>query len=67
MARIALEWSAADLASKARLGYATVARFEAGGAVQGASVEKMRATLAAEGIEFVNGGRRAGVTYLRRD
>lgn len=67
MARVALGWSAADLAAAARLGYATVARFESGKTVQPENVEAMRQALAAKGIGFENGGRRAGVSYLRRD
>ena len=67
MARVALGWSAADLARAAGIGYATVARFEAGQTVQPDKVEAMRAALVAEGIAFENGGRRAGVSYLRRD
>lgn len=67
MARLALGWSAADLAAAAGLGYATVARFESGKTVQPENVEAMRQALAANGIGFENGGKRAGVSYLRRD
>ena len=67
MARTALKWSAADLSKAAGVGYATVARFESGETVQPESLEKMRAALVVEGIAFVNGGKRAGVTYLRKD
>jgi transcriptional regulator with XRE-family HTH domain len=67
MARVALGWSGADLAAAAGIGYATVARFESGQTVQPENVEAMRQALAAEGIAFDNGGKRAGVSYLRRD
>lgn len=67
MARTALKWSAADLAEAAGIGYATVARFESGDSVQPESIEKMRAALVKEGIAFINGGKRIGVSCLRRD
>ena len=67
MARVALGWSAADLAKAAGVGYATAARFEAGQTVQPSKVESMRAALVKEGIAFENGGKRAGVSYLRQD
>lgn len=67
MARAALQWSASDLAKAAGIGYATVARFELGENVQGEKVEAMRAIFVKQGIEFINGGKRAGATYLRKD
>jgi transcriptional regulator with XRE-family HTH domain len=67
MARVALGWSGADLAKAAGLGSATVARFELGQTIQPDKLEAMRAAFVKEGIAFENGGKRAGVSYLRRD
>jgi transcriptional regulator with XRE-family HTH domain len=65
MARTGLKWTAAELAKAAGVGYATVARFEAGGSIQSGSLEKMRAALAAAGAEFINGGKSVGVRVPR--
>ena len=65
MARTGLRLSAAELAKAAKVGYATVARFESGGTVQANSVEKMRAALVRAGVEFINGGKRTGVAVRR--
>lgn len=62
MAKAALGWSAHELAAKAGLGYATVARFEAGKAVDADSVEKMRKALADAGADFTRRAGRVGVT-----
>lgn len=67
MARAALNWSVADLAKASGVGHRTIAKFETGGNVLPETVEALRQCLAAQGIEFVNGGKRAGVTYLRKD
>lgn len=67
MARAALGWRLDDLAGKSGVGRRTVAKFEAGGNVMPETVEALRATFVREGIAFTNGGKRAGVTYLRRD
>lgn len=67
MARVALKWSAADLANEAGIGYATVARFESGRTVEPENVEKLRACFVGHGIEFINGGKRVGVAYQRTD
>lgn len=67
MARVALGWSGADLAKAAGIGPATVARFELGQTVQPEKLEAMRAAFVKESIAFENGGKRAGVSYLRRD
>lgn len=45
----------------------TISKFERGGKVVSETVEALRACLAAQGVEFINGGKRAGVTYLRKD
>lgn len=67
MARAALDWTLDDLARASGVGRRTVAKFEGGETVQPETVEKLRATLVAEGIAFTNGGKRAGVSYLRKD
>jgi transcriptional regulator with XRE-family HTH domain len=67
MARAALGWSLDQLAAASGIGRRTVAKFEAGGNVLPENVEAMRAALVAQGIIFENGGKRAGVSYLRRD
>lgn len=60
MARAALGWSLSDLAGKAKLGRATLARFELGQAVNAESVAKARAALEAEGVLFVDRGQYRG-------
>lgn len=62
MAKAALGWSAKDLAAAAGLGYATVARFEAGKSVDDDSVEAMRKALADAGADFTRRAGRVGVT-----
>lgn len=62
-ARALLNWSAADLATKAQLGSATVRRFESSRPVQSASVDAMRLALEQAGVVFIGNGeasRRAG-------
>jgi transcriptional regulator with XRE-family HTH domain len=58
MARAALGWSTQELAKRAGTGVNTVNRFEAGQDARVSSLEKMRATLEAAGVEFIaeNGG-----------
>lgn len=67
MARAALEWSLDRLANAAGVNKRTVMRHEAGEAIQPEKVEALRAVFVREGIAFVNGGKRAGVTYLLKD
>jgi transcriptional regulator with XRE-family HTH domain len=67
MARAALGWTLDDLASASGVGRRTVAKFEAGGSILPGKLEAMRAAFVQEGIAFENGGKRAGVSYLRRD
>lgn len=67
MARAALKWKLDDLAEHSGVGRATVARFEAGENVRPEMVETLRACFVRYGIEFINGGRRAGVAYQRAD
>lgn len=63
MARAALKWSLSDLAIKAGVGRATVARFELGDGVTGSDViEKMRKALADAGADFTRRAGRVGVT-----
>jgi transcriptional regulator with XRE-family HTH domain len=53
MARAALGWGIRDLASRARVGSATVSRFESGqGTPIPATVGAMQRTLEAAGVEF---------------
>jgi transcriptional regulator with XRE-family HTH domain len=67
MARAALDWTLDDLAAASGVARRTIAKFEKGGNVLPEKREALRAALAAQGIEFVNGGTRAGVTYRRHD
>lgn len=67
MARAALGWTLDDLANASRVGRRTVAKFEAGGSILPEKSEAMRAAFVAKGVAFTNGGKRAGVSYLRRD
>lgn len=62
-ARALLNWSAAQLAEAAKLGSATVRRFESGQAVQAASIDAMRQALEGGGVIFIEPGetsRKAG-------
>lgn len=67
MARAALDWSLDDLAAASGVARRSIAKFETGGNVLPDTVERLRAALTKEGIAFENGGKRAGVSYLRRD
>lgn len=67
MARAALGWSLDDLAEASGVARRTVAKFEGGGNILPDKLEALRATLVREGIAFTNGGKRAGVSYLRKD
>jgi len=53
-ARALLGWSAQDLADAARIGVATVRRFEGGNPVAAGSVETMAGAMKAAGIIFIN-------------
>ncbi|AYJ88018.1 XRE family transcriptional regulator [Sphingomonas paeninsulae] len=62
-ARALLGWSTIELATAAKLGIATVKRFETGQQVQSLSVATMRASLDSAGIQFIDPGevsRKAG-------
>lgn len=67
MARAALGWSTQDLAREAGVGVNTVNRFEAGQDARVSSMDKMRVTLEAAGVQFIpeNGGG-AGVRMRER-
>jgi transcriptional regulator with XRE-family HTH domain len=53
MGRAALRWSLDDLAEKAKVGRATIARFEAGAAARTETVALMRAALEAAGVVII--------------
>lgn len=67
MARSALDWTLDDLAAAAGVRTMTISKFERGLNVLPEKVEALRAALVRAGIAFTNGGKRAGVTYLRKD
>lgn len=54
--RALLGWSTNQLAEAARLGLATVRRFETGNPVQPGSVDAMQTALEAAGVIFVSSG-----------
>lgn len=62
MARAGLGWRASDLADKAGIGSATVARFELGETVSDHSIGEMRKALEAAGVQFIRRGGRLGAT-----
>ena len=55
MARVALGWSARDLAQRARVGVNTVKRFESGKPANVSTVTLIEQAFEAAGIEFTNG------------
>lgn len=67
MARAALGWTLDDLAKASGVARRTIAKFETGGNVLPEKLETLRAAFVGEGVEFINGGRRAGVAYQRSD
>lgn len=67
MARAALGWTLDDLSSACGISRRTIIRFEGGGTVAPESSESMRAALTKEGVAFENGGKRYGVSVLRRE
>jgi transcriptional regulator with XRE-family HTH domain len=63
MARAALKWSLSDLAEKAGVGRATVARFELGEGETGAdTLDKLQKALTDAGADFTRRAGRVGVT-----
>lgn len=67
MARAALGWTLDDLAARSEVSKRTIIKFEAGGSIMPETLEALRAAMVAEGVGFTNGGKRAGVSYLRKD
>ena len=67
MARAGLGWRAQDLADRAGVGYATVARFESGSAISAETLAKLVAALSAAGATVVPTGRWAGAVYVKPD
>lgn len=66
MARVALGWGTRDLAEKANVSPDTIARLERGERLRSGTVEAIRTTFEAAGIEFIpeNGGG-AGVRFRK--
>lgn len=62
MARTGLGWRAQDLADRAGVGYATVARFEAGSSIADESLKKIAQALTEAGAQFTRKTGRVGVT-----
>jgi transcriptional regulator with XRE-family HTH domain len=63
MARAALKWSLTDLANKASVGRATVARFELGeGETSAETIERITGAFVAAGADFTRKAGRVGVT-----
>ncbi len=62
MARAGIGWRAQDLADAAGVGYATVARFEAGAAIAPDTLAKLVAALEGGGAAFTAGKGRVGVS-----
>lgn len=56
MARAALHWSLDDLAAKAKVGRATIARFETGTVARGETVALIRAALEGAGVIIIAEG-----------
>ena len=59
--RALLEWSAADLAAAAKVGIATVKRFEAGDAVRQPTKDALRGAMESAGLMFLAVGEKAPV------
>ncbi len=55
-ARALVGWTADDLAREAKVGIATVKRFELGGDARQSSVESMQGALERAGVIFIAGG-----------
>ena len=62
MARDGLEVTGRELAARAGVPYATLARFEAGANIRADTLSKIEHTLADMGAQFVYAGERFGVT-----
>lgn len=66
MARAALKWTVRDLAQKARIGFGTIVRFEAGKPVNVSTLTMIEQTFEAAGVEFTN-GEAPGMRVHRRE
>jgi len=55
-ARALVGWTAADLAREAKVGLATVKRFELGGDARQSSVDAIIAALEGAGVRFISAG-----------
>ena len=66
MARVALGWGTRDLAQKANVSPDTIARLERGERLRATTIEAIRNTFEAAGIQFIpeNGGG-AGVRFQK--
>ncbi len=62
MARVGLGWRGKDLAERAGVGQATLARFELGETIAEASRAKIEKALADAGVQFTDRGGRIGVS-----
>lgn len=62
MARSGLGWSARELADRAGVGYATVARFETGASIRPDVADKLKQVLAEAGAQFSHRAGKIGVT-----
>jgi transcriptional regulator with XRE-family HTH domain len=72
MARAALDWSLDDLAAAAKIGRATIARFENGTDARDETVAALRAAIECAGISIIASGEiskagGAGVRFTSRD
>lgn len=67
MALAGLGWTLDDLTAASGLSRRTVARFTAHGVGSPETIETLRQALAKAGAAFENGGKRYGVSVLRRD
>ena len=65
MARAGLGWTLDDLAKRSSVNRRSIINFEAGSRVKPETMETLRATLAAAGAEFINGGKSVGVRVPR--
>lgn len=55
-ARALVSWTAVDLAREAKVGLATVKRFELGGDARQSSVDAIIAALESAGVRFISAG-----------
>jgi transcriptional regulator with XRE-family HTH domain len=72
MARAALGWSLDDLAAAAKIGRATIARFETGTDARSETVSALKSAIEAAGVTIIAGGEVSksggpGVRFTRSD